>query len=136
MEAGDFEDVLSLFFSKDHFDKWVNFINSNCDVFVQKEGDREDFSLAQYEVYEQFNVFVDDQLLCACDSLGYKTADFLEYCKDHSDGADPMVDVFSTLVLSSTEFRLFADVMSDENKRNYFVHIIESWRTTLRSHRK
>ena len=136
MNANDVEDVLNLFLSKDYFDKWIAFIDNNCELFSESGDGRQDYTLVQYETYNEFNGFVEGQLHNACDTLGFKNEDFLESCKELTDANNPIVDVFCSLVISSTEFQLFADIMTDANKRKYFIQIIESWRTTLKSHRK
>jgi len=142
MNAEDVEDILALFLSKEYFDKWIEFITDNSVSFSADDGVRKSkdsgnaYSLQQYEIFDQFTVLVENQLNNCCESLGFSSSEFYQTCKILSDSKNTIVEVFCTLVLSSTEFQLFADIMLDACKRGYFIQIIQSWRSTLKSHRK
>lgn len=134
------EDILALFVSEEYFNKWVMFMTEHSATFLSdvscNKDSGNDYTLQQYEVFDIFTDLVELQLKNCCESVGVSTSDFYQTCKTLSDSKNVMVDVFCTLVLSSTEFELFADIMKDAGKRSYYIQIIQSWRTALKSHRK
>jgi hypothetical protein len=139
MDAEDVEDVLGLFLSHEYFDKWILFISDNATLFSRNETcavSGNQYTLKQYEIFDHFTELIEGQLNNCCKCLGFSTSEFYETCKRLSDSRNAVVDVFCTLVLSSTEFQLFADIMQDVGKRDYFIQIIQSWRNTLKGQKK
>ena len=136
MDAAEVEDVLFLFLSNEYFAEWKSYFTNNSATFNESSDISSDFTLAQYDIYQRFNDLVDVQLRECCKSLGFSSQIFYESCKLLSSTKNIAVDVFSTLVVASTEIHTFADIMSNDDKRNYFIHVVESWRVTLQGSRK
>ena len=136
--SSDVEDIIVMLLSCDYIGKWEKFISDNEHTFSDGCSDC-DYSHPQYALFERFSSLVDDQIKECCTKVGYSTSSFHQACRDSMDGPNKGNDaagIFCTLVVASTEFETFADIMSDKNKKKYFFQILESWRISLHKQRK
>lgn len=86
-----------------------------------------EFSHEQYSVYEGFIALVERRISrFASEYDNMSLEQFFEACREHS--SVPSVDVFNSIIVLTTQFQAFADVVSDEGKRRYMFDAINAWK--------
>ncbi len=129
------ENVICTLFEDNCFSKWEMRVNDDASLFSTVCKEDCEFSHEQYQLFEKFSGFVEDQLCECCSKYGVSTKEFYNACSLLT-GNEPMVDVFCMLVLASTEFNLYADIMNSDEKRKYYFQIMKSWKVSFLKDRK
>ena len=110
----------------------------------------EEQSLDGTAVHEEFKAAVEKPLVAVIEESGLSEQDFYEtaqkYVAGDSAGAGGgrggggkhagNLSIFLTLLLSSTDFQLFAEVMTDEAKRSYYLRTLRAWKGAFESRKK
>jgi len=130
------ENILDLFLSNDYFNIWKELLENNTILYNNNKDIDCDYTHIQYDIYNEYNNLIENQLEKCCMKYNISIKEFYFICKELNNTNNVIVDVFCTLILSLTEIEIFNDIISNIEKRQYFYHIIESWRGTLRSDRK
>lgn len=104
------------------------FMDEKTPVFIVKKDC--EFTLQQYEAYQEFCDLLEDRVIGSCGVIGVDAKDFYKVCCDNQE-CSPVVSTFSTILLISTEFELFDDVMRDQEKRRYMFKIWRDWGNAL-----
>lgn len=140
MSVGGIENVIEVFFDGNYMNEWKEFININSKYFHKEN---KEYDHKHYEIYEEFNNLVENQLINCCERVGYSSNSFFHECKDILNDTKnknstkyEFINIFCILVIASTEFELFCDLMKDINKQKYYFQIFESWKKTLKTYKK
>jgi hypothetical protein len=118
--------IISDSFSDSALEKWELFMEENSMLFSDVN---EEYSHKHYEIYNEFIELIEGRLEKMCNSCDIELSDFFDECKQYKDV--PAIDVFNSLIILTTEFRAFTDVMSDVNKRRYLFNGIKQWKNYL-----
>lgn len=130
------ENILTVFLSNQYFQKWKSFLEDNASTYNKSINNNCDYTHEQYDIYNKYNELLESLLNKCCLEYHVSIQQFYHTCKELNDIHNPIVEVFCTLILSSTEIEMFSDIIQKKDKREYFYHIIESWRVTLNSNHK
>jgi hypothetical protein len=107
------------------------FMDSHSDRFSNdRDTQGADYTGPQFESYQQFCDIIEDRVIQVCTSLSVDPKSFIDACRDNI-AASPAVDTFAKILLISTEFQLYDDVMRDREKRKYMFKIWRDWSNTL-----
>ena len=115
--------VISDSFSEAALKKWEEFMETNEDDFLNISGE---FSHRHHTIYNDFILLVENRISKICSSMDIEIDDFFDCVKKYENV--PVVDVFNTLIILTTNFESFADVMIDPRKRQYLFVGIKMWR--------
>lgn len=120
--------------------EWETYMEQMEDAFCAGDaeipGDTQgtQFNLAQTEVHRGFEQRVEEGLDGILSRHGLGLEGFLKLC-GQTDSADPRLEgerqafaVFAQVVLSATDFHVFADIMRDREKRRYLFSIMRRYR--------
>jgi hypothetical protein len=126
-------EIISDIVQKDNVERWDRFLERNESLFGDRACLKKEISHEQYAVYERFTNMIEDTVEKAC-SGRMPHEEFLLFIRDHQE--EPAVDIFSNLMLLSSTFEAFCDMVSDRSKRQYVFSIIDAWRNQLSRSRK
>ena len=105
----------------------------------------EEQSLEGTAVHNEFKAAVEKPLVAVIEESGLSEHDFYETAQKYVAGGDGAgeggkhagnLSIFLTLLMSSTDFQLFAEVMTDDAKRVYYLRTLKAWKGAFESRKK
>jgi len=120
------EQVAMNCFSDGVISQWERYMNDNEVYF---SSNTEENTHEQYEIYEKYLSLVERIIVNACEDINISQENFHRYCARNQNS--PTVDVFCQLIVISTSFEAFSDIMKDRSKRSYMFQVFNSWKKTF-----
>jgi hypothetical protein len=95
---------------------------------------RNEYALAATEIHKSFHDLVERHLEEALVEVGATSKSFYRLCAEFVDDKDSanIVQILIQLLLGSTDFVIFDDIMRNDQKRSYYFQIIGMWQRTVR----
>ena len=93
-------------------------------------------------VHEEFKAAIEKPLVAVIEGSGLSREEFYETAQKYvAAGSGESkhsgnLSIFLTLLMSSTDFQLFADVMTDEAKRACYLQTLRTWQGVFESRKK
>lgn len=97
---------------------------------TSRDAQGSEFTSEQFVCYQQFCDILEDQVAQSCSNESVNPKDFMKVCTSNID-VSPTVDTFARILLLSTDFQLFDDVMRDTEKRKYMFKLWRDWSNVL-----
>lgn len=114
--------------------EWNNFMVDNAIEFEDNESKEKSSVIAythrHHDIHAEFCSILELQFTENCARHGLSCSEFYDGCRENEE-KESIVEIFVTLINMSAEFSLFADVMRSREKRDYFFHIIKSYRMSM-----
>ena len=123
------EKICSKCLSKHYMDKLISFMNDHEMEYVGRVSLDGEYSNENFVLYKQFSSLIEDIVTNACAEESISADFFYKLCSE--EHGTPAFDVLSQVLLISTEFQAFDDVMRDKEKRRYMFNIWRTWGDTL-----
>jgi hypothetical protein len=122
-----FENVVLDMLQCDVINELHNFLNEKS---VQFSGDDnvDDYSNEDYAIFQEFCNLLESHVDNSCFKLDIDVNDFYDACAQQNSG---VIDVFSKILLISSDFLTFKDVMRDSEKRSYMFRMWSDWSRAL-----
>lgn len=126
-----FDDVVCALMKGNVLDDLNLFMDSQLDRFRISKGDQgAEYTSEQFQSYQQFCDILEDRINQSCSENAVEPQTFMLACRQNIESS-PTVDTFAKILLISTEFQLFDDIMRDLNKRQYMFKIWRDWSDVL-----
>ncbi len=123
------EKVCTKCLSSYYMDQLVSFMNEHETTYVGRTSVDGEHSNENFVLYKQFSSLIEDIVTNACAEENISAESFYKLCSE--EHSTPTFDVLSQVLLISTEFQTFDDVMRDKEKRRYMFNIWRTWGNTL-----
>ena len=107
------------------------FMDMHRDKFAtSREIQGSEYTSEQFICYQQFCDILENQVALCCSNQSINPKDFMKVCTSNID-VSPTVDTFAKILLLSTDFQLFDDVMRDTEKSKYMFRLWRDWSNVL-----
>ena len=124
-------EIIADCFSPAAIEGWENYMDKNEDYFSVLPSE---YTHLHHEIYQEFISMIEERIAKKCAAAGINMRKFFEVCK-HCEKT-PAINVFNTVIVLTTDFEAFVDVMHDHRKRNFVFHTISQYRNMFTSSHK
>jgi hypothetical protein len=115
----------------DMLSEWMDVHQTDCDFSKGVGSEAEGMYPPEYIVaYQAFKAFSDSQIERFVAKHKKTVPQFFEMCNKVVDAA-PQVQAFIDILSSASEFTVFVDMMTDQERRKYFFFVMASWRLEM-----
>jgi hypothetical protein len=130
-------EVSSIMLATDRYiEQWRSFMDQNEEAFNGSSQSKEEggeYGLGATEIHQRFTELVESQLDEVLSQLGLATAEFMTMCSSLEDFEDDgSLQSFLQIVLGSSDFAVFGDIMRSPEKRRYYFQILGMWKSSLK----
>ena len=126
-----FDSVVCDIMEGDILDVLNTFMDSQSNLFQStREAQCADYTSDQFQAYQRFCDILEERVSMSCSNESVDPEAFMNACIASID-VSPTVDTFAKILLISTGFQLFDDIMRDVEKRKYMFKIWKDWSNTL-----
>ena len=103
----------------------VNISSESAAVRNNKSSKHREYSNTNYNVYQRFSNLMEEIIQDSCSIEHIDIEQFYSNCA--SETLSPAFDVFSKVLLISTDFQTFDDVMRNDEMRRYMFKLWRDW---------
>lgn len=106
------------------------FMDTHLKIFQTPKTDYSEFTTEQFRIFQRFCDILEKKVAESCMHRSVDPSLFMKACTDNLNVSEA-VNTFAKILLISTEFQLFDDVMRDYEKRRYMFKIWRDWGNML-----